>query len=1669
MLCLWPLAQGALALEGSPAPSSSVTRAPNASVTRAAHGIDRSALRVPGLSGPGTGWARIPGDAPLALPSRALAGAASAAGPSRRLTVTVTLRRSDQAGFERYLEQVYDRGSPLYHRFLTPAQQADRFGPSASAYSRVRAWLVLNGFRVTQSSANRLSISARGTRAAAQRAFDTPIESFRAGRRAAYSNTEAPALPRALAPYVQAVSGLSDRAQPVSAPAHLDLPTTFSLCLGSELAVLGGFIGLTGGIFASVLADILTIIVFELGVLIPLAVGIAVVGVVGLVALTALCGVVASSGSSPPPPPPSGPPSPPCVPQPGAPCILISPDRPGSDRARRAARSSAAGAGDPAQKIGLLEFDTYRPSDVTDWLTLVGVDPGDSPASRLSEVNVNGGVGSPGAGESEVLLDIDTVLGLAPLAPTSYVVYDAPPSTSFVQMFQTMIAAGDTVISNSWSQCEDQTPIADAQAIDSVLASAAGAGVSVVNGTGDGGSTCLDGSANTVGVPADSPHATAVGGTTPTFGPGLSYGHESWWGSSASSPPSGAGGFGVSRYFTRPAFQKGLTSSSMRSVPDVAFNADPAAGLELCQADAGGCPNGLMSGGTSMAAPEVAAEVADLNASLGRDVGDLDAALYPLAGTSAFHTAASMGSDFAHVGLGSPDFSNVYLKLAGKSVGSVSGTQSLAVGVGQPQADGSQQGVVRVDLEDAKGLPVGGKAVTITPSAGSGATVTPASATTGSTDGAAVFTVTDTTPETVTFTVKDATDDITLTPQPQLTFVTPTATGASIVASPSTVVSDGSSAATISVYLQNALGQPAAGKTVSLSASGTHAAITPVTGQAVTGTDGVATFTVTDTTSEAVTFTATDVTDGSLPVPGSATVNFAVAGPPSCTQALPTGAGGFTVSPFASGLATNQQAIVTDVGGLAFTVPACDGAETPAFDASGNVYVPDDVSGQIYAFGPAGGSAGAGTALPGTTIAPGDNLDAIAFGKNGELWATVDATAGDHHDPELLELDPSTGATERVIATHTTALDGLDYCPQYNVAVDPLSGDVFTADDCSGALASFTITRVHDPDSASPTVTTYATETSAVVGLAFAPDGTLYALVCTGAGCDRIDSITGTDGPATPVITSDLATVANSAVGLAVASTNASGQATALEVADNKGNVYRIDLTQTPATVTTIAGGGGGATGTTENQPVGIGPDGCLYVARADTVYEVSGAGCGAAAAGPSITLTESSGSATPATGSSVGLTAVVSGVSGVSGTAVRFAISGPNLGARLADANGSGQASTSYGGVFQGVDTVTASAVVNGRTLTSAPVRIHWSAGKAATFLDLNASQPGGPVGQKATVSASLWDAARAPVSPVAGQSVTLALGGRTCTATTSAGGVASCKLAPAKVGLNVLSASYAGSSQYAASSATNLFDATVGTPVNTALPKVSGKAVPGKRLSCSKGSWSNSPKKFAYRWERDGRAIKGATKSRYTVGVGDGAAKLTCVVTASNSLGAGARATSAPILVAVKGTLRCPQPSGRLTGVRLGPLSLGMTRRQAQKKLHKHARIGFGFENFCLYAGFGIRVAFPSAALLRSVPSAERGKLRGRIVIALTANPRYSLQRVKPGAKLTGRVQHRLRLGQPFHIGLNYWYMAPGKSSTGVLKVRRGVIQEVGIANRALTRGRAAQLRFLHGFQHG
>jgi hypothetical protein len=88
-----------------------------------------------------------------------------------------------------------------------------------------------------------------------------------------------------------------------------------------------------------------------------------------------------------------------------------------------------------------------------------------------------------------------------------------------------------------------------------------------------------------------------------------------------------------------------------------------------------------------------------------------------------------------------------------------------------------------------------------------------------------------------------------------------------------------------------------------------------------------------------------------------------------------------------------------------------------------------------------------------------------------------------------------------------------------------------------------------------------------------------------------------------------------------------------------------------------------------------------------------------------------------------------------------------------------------------------------------------------------------------------------------------------------------------------------------------------------NTGSPKPANRARPrvrrsGGRLVCSRGTWTNGPTRFAYRWLVDGHAVKGAHRSKLTIGHRERGHRVRCGVTATNAQGS-ASALSAPLRV--------------------------------------------------------------------------------------------------------------------------------------------------------------------------
>ncbi len=104
------------------------------------------------------------------VPKGATVTAAAATAP---VSFQVYLPLRDKAALEQLVAAQQTPGSASYHKYLTPAQFATRFGPTADAISAAKTALASQGLTVT--AAHIRSLDVTGTAGAVQKAFGSPL------------------------------------------------------------------------------------------------------------------------------------------------------------------------------------------------------------------------------------------------------------------------------------------------------------------------------------------------------------------------------------------------------------------------------------------------------------------------------------------------------------------------------------------------------------------------------------------------------------------------------------------------------------------------------------------------------------------------------------------------------------------------------------------------------------------------------------------------------------------------------------------------------------------------------------------------------------------------------------------------------------------------------------------------------------------------------------------------------------------------------------------------------------------------------------------------------------------------------------------------------------------------------------------------------------------------------------------------------------------------------------------------------------------------------------------------------------------------------------------------------------------------------------------------------
>jgi len=101
-------------------------------------------------------------------------------------------------------------GSASYHKWLTPAEYANRFGLSDNDLAKVQSWLEQQGFSLDRVANSHNSISFSGTVAQIESAFQTEIHNYRIGNQTHFANATQISVPSALSGIVQSVRNLDD-------------------------------------------------------------------------------------------------------------------------------------------------------------------------------------------------------------------------------------------------------------------------------------------------------------------------------------------------------------------------------------------------------------------------------------------------------------------------------------------------------------------------------------------------------------------------------------------------------------------------------------------------------------------------------------------------------------------------------------------------------------------------------------------------------------------------------------------------------------------------------------------------------------------------------------------------------------------------------------------------------------------------------------------------------------------------------------------------------------------------------------------------------------------------------------------------------------------------------------------------------------------------------------------------------------------------------------------------------------------------------------------------------------------------------------------------------------------------------------------------------------------
>jgi subtilase family serine protease len=530
--------------------------------------------------------------------------------PAKTIEVSIWLNVHNRAQLDTLAGELYDANSPQYRKFLSRAQFAARFAPTAEEAKSVQQFFESHNLKVVKVAPDNFFVRARGTVADVETAFHVQLNNYQVHSKTIRANDRDPYIDGEAAPLVRSVSGLDTGTYEHGAIARPTAPNSKAVALGPK-AVPG-----SSDFYSNICFDGAETETFYTNgnPYYPLS---------GTYSGNKLnFGSATSVG-----------------------CGYTPPE---IQTAYGLTDLYAEGYDGTGQTIGIIDWcgSSTIQSDANAFSAYFGL-----PQPALTITYIPTPSYCIQADDPEINLDVEWAHAVAPGAAINLIV---PPSNIFQDIDQAEYIAIDeglaTVLSGSYGALEYYVSTSELENGNLINEIGAVMGIGVSFSTGDYGDDVAIVGLPTIEYPASTPYATAVGGVSLALNSDNSIAWQSGWGTdqvvlaeigyvfNPSVPYNGtATGFefgatgGPSGFFSKPGYQKRVPGK-YRQVPDVSWLADPYTGgvILITVPDQNPEQQWEVYGGTSLACPMFAGLWAISQQEAGAPLGQAAPFLYSM-------------------------------------------------------------------------------------------------------------------------------------------------------------------------------------------------------------------------------------------------------------------------------------------------------------------------------------------------------------------------------------------------------------------------------------------------------------------------------------------------------------------------------------------------------------------------------------------------------------------------------------------------------------------------------------------------------------------------------------------------------------------------------------------------------------------------------------------------------------------------------------------------------------------------------------------------------------------------------------------------------------------------------------------------------------------------------